>query len=418
MKYLLLIFRNLRRSMVRSGLTALGTMVLVLVVTLVWSILSFLNQVMSERKTDIKMLITEKWQIPSQMPFSYARPLSEGAAREPGDIKPMDSMTWQFVGMTTDIQNRTRENSLFAFAMQPAKLLTMMDDLDTLESTNPALAQEFKQTVEKLQNNRQGLILGKSRLEQLSKKVGDRIKLYGINYRDIDLEFEIVGTFPIARYDMSAAFDADYLNAALEQYPIGHGGKQHPLYGRTLNLVWLKVADSAAFDKVAKQIADSPDFSNPAVKCEVSSAAISTFLDGYRDIIWGMRWIIGPAALISLSVVISNAISISVRERRMELAVMKVLGFRPHQIMLLVLGESLLLGAGAGFISSAATYSYVTFVLGGIKFPIAFFPSFGIPPDALWWGPLVGGLAAILGSVTSAWSACTVKVTDVFSKVA
>jgi len=100
------------------------------------------------------------------------------------------------------------------------------------------------------------------------------------------------------------------------------------------------------------------------------------------------------------------------------MAVMKVLGFRPHQIMLLVLGESLLLGAGAGFISSAATYSYVTFVLGGIKFPIAFFPSFGIPPDALWWGPLVGGLAAILGSVTSAWSACTVKVTDVFSKVA
>lgn len=417
MKYLLLIMRNLRRSLVRSGLTALGTMVLVLVVTLVWSILAFLNQVMSERKTDIKMLITEKWQIPSQMPFSYALPLSEGAAREPGDIKPKDSMTWQFVGFTTDPEKRTRDNSLFAFAMDPSKLNTMMDDLDTLAATSPALAKEFADTIEKMKNNRQALVLGKSRLEKLNKKVGDRIKLYGINYRDIDLDFEIVGTFPIARYDMSAAFDCAYLNAALEQYPLGHGGKQHPLNGRTLNLVWLKVEDSAAFDKIAKQIADSPNFASPAIKCEVSSAAIGTFLDGYRDIIWGMRWIIGPAALISLSVVISNAISISVRERRMELAVMKVLGFRPHQIMLLVIGESLLLGAGAGFISSAATYAYVTFYLGGIKFPIAFFPSFGIPVEALWWGPLVGGLAAILGSVTSAWSACTVKVTDVFSKV-
>ena len=54
----------------------------------------------------------------------------------------------------------------------------------------------------------------------------------------------------------------------------------------------------------------------------------------------------------SLSLVIANAISISVRERRMELAVMKVLGFRPLQILVLVLGESLLLGVTAGFVAA------------------------------------------------------------------
>lgn len=416
MKFLLLILRNVRRSKVRSGLTALGTMVLVLVVTLVWSILSFLNAAMTTRKSNIKMLITEKWQVPSQMPFSYALTLSEGGARNPGDIQPMDSMTWQFFGGTLDPAKRTRQNSLFAFAMDPSKLNSMMDDLDTLEQTSPGLAKEFAETIEKMKNNRQAIVIGKTRLEKLDKKVGDRIKLYGINYRDIDLEFDIVGTFPISRYDESSAFDCAYLNAALEQYPLGHGGKKHPLIDRTLNLVWLKVEDSVAFDKIAKQISESPNYSTPAVKCEVSSAAISTFLDGYRDIIWGMRWIIGPAALLSLSVVISNAISISVRERRMELAVMKVLGFRPLQIMMLVIGESLILGAGAGFLSSALTYGVVAY-MGGIKFPIAFFSSFQIPIDALWWGPMVGGFAAILGSFPSAWSACTVKVTDVFSKV-
>jgi putative ABC transport system permease protein len=154
------------------------------------------------------------------------------------------------------------------------------------------------------------------------------------------------------------------------------------------------------------------------VKCETASSGIATFLDAYRDLLWGMRWLLVPAALVSLALVISNAISISVRQRRLELAVMKVLGFRPLQIMALVLGESLLLGVGAGFISSGLTWYLVNNVFGGIPFPIAFFPSFFISDDALWWGPAVGGLAALSGSLSPAWSACAVKVTDVFSRVA
>ena len=39
MKYLIFILKSLRRSVLRSTLTALGTMVLVFVVTLVWSVL-------------------------------------------------------------------------------------------------------------------------------------------------------------------------------------------------------------------------------------------------------------------------------------------------------------------------------------------------------------------------------------------
>ena len=45
-----------------------------------------------------------------------------------------------------------------------------------------------------------------------------------------------------------------------------------------------------------------------------------------------------------MALVIANAISISVRERRTEMAVLKVLGFRPGQILVLVLGEALLIG--------------------------------------------------------------------------
>ena len=86
-------------------------MVLVLVVTMVWSVLAFLDAATAEKQQNLKAIVTERWQIPSQMPFSYATTLCEGAAREPSDLKPLDSMTWSFYGGSTDAKTarwRTR----------------------------------------------------------------------------------------------------------------------------------------------------------------------------------------------------------------------------------------------------------------------------------------------------------------------
>src|SRR5438477_3524098 len=108
------ILKSLARNKLRTALTAMATGLFVLLVTLVWSVLWFLDLVTQEKKKDLKAIVTERWQIPSQMPFSYAQPLSEGAARNPGDIRPIDSMTWQFFGGTLDSGAKpTRENMIF-----------------------------------------------------------------------------------------------------------------------------------------------------------------------------------------------------------------------------------------------------------------------------------------------------------------
>jgi len=413
-RFLVLIIKNIRRNLVRSALTSLGTIVLVFVVTLVWAILSFLDAAMAEKSQDFKGIVTERWRLPSQMPFAYAASLCAGAASQPGDVRPDDSMTWQFYGGTVDPDKRTRENSLFAIATDPSKLRTMMDELDSLP---PDDAARLDEAIAKMQQNRQGIILGKDRLASLNKRVGERIKLYGINYRDIDLELEIVGSFPESRYDNTAVIHRDYLLASLDAYE-RQTGKPHPLADKTLNLVWLRVPDTETFGKVANQILTSPSYSSPAVKFETAASGIATFLEAYRDLIWGMRWLLAPAILITLSLVISNAISISVRERQTELAVLKVLGFRPWQILTLVLGEALLIGVGSGLCSALATFVTINYVLGGIKFPIAFFGAFYIPAEAILWGVSVGLVTAWIGSIVPAWSAQKVKVSEVFAKVA
>jgi hypothetical protein len=54
MKFLQLILENIFRNPVRTALTALGTIVLVMVVTLVWSVLEFLQNVTTEKTSNIK----------------------------------------------------------------------------------------------------------------------------------------------------------------------------------------------------------------------------------------------------------------------------------------------------------------------------------------------------------------------------
>ena len=155
-----------------------------------------------------------------------------------------------------------------------------------------------------------------------------------------------------------------------------------------------------------------------AIKIETSSSGIGTFLDPFKEIFWGLRWILAPVLVGTMTLVISNAISISVRERRTEMAVLKVLGYQPQTIMFFVLGEAMFIGALSGFIATCLCTVMVNVALGGLALPIAFFGKFFIPEAALWWGPGVGMFAATVGSLLPAWSARSVKVTDVFSKVA
>ena len=75
-------------------------------------------------------------------------------------------------------------------------------------------------------------------------------------------------------------------------------------------------------------------------------------------------------------------------------------------------------GVVAGAISSIGTYYFVNDVIGGIPFQIAFFSSFPVLDGALWWGAAIGFITSFAGSILPALSTRSIKVVDVFSKVA
>src|SRR5689334_11963944 len=135
--YVRMVFKSLARNPLRTLLTGAATFLLVLIITLILSVLWLLDLVTTERSKDFKAIVTERWQLPSQMPYSYAASLKDGAASKPGDIRPQDHMTWQFYGGTLD-EKKTRESLVFFFCMEPSKVLTMMDVSDHMTAQEEA----------------------------------------------------------------------------------------------------------------------------------------------------------------------------------------------------------------------------------------------------------------------------------------
>jgi putative ABC transport system permease protein len=410
----LLVLKNLRRNIVRTLLTTSATMALVFMITIIWTVIYFLDRATQEQSKDFKLIVSERWQIPSQLPMTYRDYLDPERSAFLPELKglygPGDFMTWSFYGGTMDPAKRTPENLVFFFAMEPDHIKTMMDDLDDLD---PALIELLKDP------RRPGAcLMGSEKLAATNQKVGSRINLTSINYKDLDLEFEIVGVLPDGRYNQSAIMRLDYFNNAFEKYYRDHNGQNHPLSDRRLNLIWIRVRDKETFEKVGTIIENASIFKDRPVKVETASSGIGAFLDAYRDMLRGVKYLLVPAILVIMSLVMANAISITVRERRTEMAVMKVLGYRPNQILQLVLGEALLVGAVGGLLAAALTYALFNYTWGGIPFRIAFFPVFRIPGYALIWGLAIGSMTAFLGSMLPSWTARSVKVSEVFSRVA
>src|SRR4029077_8881755 len=247
-KMVLLAVKNLRRNLLRTLLTSMAIMVLVMMVTLIWTVIFFLDQTMQEKSADFKLIVMERWKVPSQMPVTHADYLNPESPKCLPELKELgigakDFMTWSFYGGTTDPNKMSLENLVFFFAMNPGSIRTMMDDLEDYDPT----------LIQKLLDKREGCLLGQDKLRSLNKRVGERFKLTSINYKGIDLEFEIVGELPPGRYDKSGIMNDRYFSEALDKYAKDKGVR-HPLDQMRLNLIWLRVRDQATYNKIGKVI--------------------------------------------------------------------------------------------------------------------------------------------------------------------
>jgi putative ABC transport system permease protein len=333
-------------------------------------------------------------------------PLNQELRRVPG-FQPGNDNIWQFAVFTLDPEMKDLNQLFFVVGTYPDKIARMTNDMDFLDAA----------TVERLKKPKSvsaaGLLLGKEIMLKIKKNVGDVFRAKSISHREgtglrspIEMDFEIVGEIPLGNQWTQGGFmDQEVLNRVLED-------KENEMANR-VDFALLQVDDLEAAERVCSLIEENVR----EVHAETMSAAFARFMEPLKGLLRWMKYVLVPAILVVMTLILANTFSLSVRERMSEMAVLKVLGFGGGHITTLVIGESLLVGALAGLVGAAITHILINVLMGGL--PMG--QGFGIllvAKSIYWWGPAIGAATGFFGSFLPAWTARRVKVSNVFASVA
>jgi putative ABC transport system permease protein len=305
-----------------------------------------------------------------------------------------DWTTWSFFPCYFDNSERLDRQGI-AIATRPENLAAMVEDADQID---PA-------ALRRLNERKDGAIVSSAVMKTMSWAIGQHVTIVGARFPKTELPLTVVGELPPGQL-ASCYFRQDYLENFENR--------------SLINAVILKVTDPNEADRVASAIRLRYERRTPALKVETESAGVARFA-GRAETILGLINMVVGVLLIDMVIILSNSISISVRERRVEMAVLKVLGFQPLHILAMVIVEAMLIGACAGAIGTGIVYCLSRFTLDGIL-PVTaatqFLMQFPVPPSVVGHGLMLGMLVGLSGSLFPALAARKVKVSEVFSRIA
>ena len=234
-------------------------------------------------------------------------------------------------------------------------------------------------------HDRASCVIGIDTAKRYDLKLGDRMKLTGTIW-PCDVDFKIVGIFRGTLDDRSIFFHQRYLDEALNSSVVGAW--------------WVRASSIEEAPHVIEWI--NRAFANSAaeVRAETERAFQLSFVS-----MWGnIKVLVGSICTVvvfTLLLVAISTMSMAVRERFRELAVLKAIGFRRREIFGFILAESFgLAGAGALFGAGGAWLFYRTIDIGRLSNGI--FVYFEVTPRILGQACLIAAALGVIASIAPA----------------
>lgn len=194
--------------------------------------------------------------------------------------------------------------------------------------------------------DRTSCIIGKDTAERYNLRINQKITLIGTFY-PCDLELKIAGIYSGTLDDRNCWFHHSYLDEAMDNW--GQVG-----------MWWVRAASAEDAPDVIAAI--NAAFANSAN--EVRAETERAFQMSFVAMISNLKVLIGAICsviVVTLLVVSASTMSMAIRERFRELAVLKAIGYRRHELFAFILAESCalallgaLLGAGGAWLFSVS----------------------------------------------------------------
>jgi putative ABC transport system permease protein len=386
MKFLHLVWCNLKRKKLRTSLTLLS----IVVAFILFGFLSAIQQALVggvELAGADRLIVRQKVSLINLLPISYEARMN----RIPG-VDFATHQTW-FGGIYQDPKNFFMQNPV-----EPENFLKMHPEM----ILPPEQLKVWLAT-------RTGAIVGRRTANRFHWKIGNKVPIQSSIWPNADgsrhWEFDIVGIYDGKEKGTDTTpmfFRYDYFDEGRGQWGKGQVG-------------WftIRIKDPAQAAAVAKRVDAEFENSPAETKTEPEGAFIQGWASQIGNIVLIVSSILGMV-FFTILLVTGNTMAQAVRERTGELGVLKAIGFTNGQIVALVLAESCLLAVIGGTIGlglARAITPVMAEQLAGLL------PLFFLPTRDLFIGL---GFAVVLGLVTGilpALQAMRLRVADALRRM-
>ncbi len=379
MRVFKLIFRNLLRHKLRTLLTIVGIAVAVMAYAL-------LRTVISAWYISLEMTSPNRLIVRNSVSFIFPLPehYMSRIATVPG-VTAVTHATW-FQGIYID------ERHFFArMAVDPETFLDMYDEF----SVDPIQLARWKQ-------HRNGAIVGIKTANQFNIRIGDIMSVQGDIFPGM-YNFEVMGFYRKKRQfadETNMVFHWSYIDETMKKTMPSRAG----------NVGWfvVKIANPDQAPAISAAI-DAMFKNSPAeTTTETEKAFTLGFISMSSTILTAMQFISYIIIGIIL-LVLANTMVMTARERVVEYAVLKTLGFTGYHLFGLITGESLLISFLGGGLGMLLTYPIVA----GIAVQLSnLFPEFVITAETLLTAGSFAVLVGLLASIVPLHRALTTRIVE------
>jgi putative ABC transport system permease protein len=350
MKFLPFVFKHLRATWVRTASTVVAMALCVFLFCTLRSVLDHFDQFVQSRSPR-RLIIRDAVSIIGSVPLTYASRIEA----VPG-VKRV-AATVMFGGVLPARKEGKAEPGAGFETDWTAVFQNLAVDASPYFAMSPELVvppEQFRDFMGDLR----GCVIGRKLADKFGWKIGDRFFLQssvsGMRKKSGPFEFVVRGfvdtdlrKYPGTDTNMMF-FHFRYLSESM-----GGWTKTH--------LFTVEVDDPDRAGEIAASIDAQFENSSSETFTETESAFAASFMSLVGDLSVLVNGI-GLAVCFTILLVTANTMSMAVRERRTEIAVLKTLGFRSGQVMGMVVMEALLLGTAGGTLGIAGALLGISLV--------------------------------------------------------
>ncbi len=377
--FLKVIFRNVLRQKLRSGLTVVGIVVAIMAFALLRTVVSAWYA--GADATSAKRLVTRNAiSLVMPLPISYL-----GRIRQVEGISLVSYANW-FGGVYI-----SEKNFFPNFAIEPNTYFRLYPEFVLSPEERSAFA-----------HDRKGAIAGRKLANEYGWKIGDVIPLRGTIYPG-DWSFVLRGIYEGAEKKTDESnffFHWNYLNETLKKQ--GSDKAEHV----GIYLIGIDRADQAA--EISARIDRQFKNSLAETLTETERAFQLGFVSMTEAIVVAIQ-IVSFVVIVIIMAVMANTMAMTVRERTREYATLKALGFGPRYILALIFGESLFISMAGGIAGILLTYPAARMFGAQMS---KLFPVFNVADDTPWMALAAALIVGLTAAALPAWRSVTAPVGD------